>query len=386
MITGWRRLLLTLLPTLLLAVSDGLTPPANAAQPADRPAVEWLRLALEARRGVAHHGSLSVIARGREDDAAASLEVSQSSPGRVLMYQSAPRGQAPLEVTESNRWLRVWQDGNVVWEEFLAPPPDPAAQARRVLENYQARVKASPEAIAGRPTVLLILTPNDHSKGIVRLWLDAQTALPLRAHRLTPDGTTVLAHAAYDAVSYRRSPAADRAATELPAHITQPMTLSADQVPSVLGRAASAYAFLPHGFTFDYATVTRLPDGGTRTHVVYGDGLLTLSLFVTRPGLDARPERSLTALAGAGRQSRRLNGRVTQLDTGQPLAVLQWVADGARASLVAALDAPPLLDIAEQVVPPQRYPALTDPLVRAAALLALAALLLAVRAWLRRRG
>jgi len=145
--------------------------------------------------------------------------------------------------------------------------------------------------VAGRAAVLLAIRPHDEFRFGHRLWLDRETAFPLRTDLIDNDGLLI------EQIKF-----AD-------IRIGQPIPTSALS-PSVNLDSFTWYAQpakqtwvdnetdwaagdLPAGFRLTSSTIEQLPGAtATATHIVYSDGLATVSVFVTPKRDKAMARRS----------------------------------------------------------------------------------------------
>ncbi len=146
---------------------------------------------------------------------------------------------------------------------------------------YDILGHAKTRRIAGRPTQVLDVRPRDPYRYGYRLWLDLETALPLRSDLMSGDGRSI-EKLYFINVSFPES---------IPASELQPK-LSAEgysQYQRPIGDAEQAQSLvpewvigdLPRGFRLQ--RVQRRPgaDGkATVEHLVYSDGLASVSVFI----------------------------------------------------------------------------------------------------------
>ncbi|HME38164.1 MAG TPA: MucB/RseB C-terminal domain-containing protein [Steroidobacteraceae bacterium] len=178
---------------------------------------------------------------------------------------------------------------------FLGPLPQVGAD---VNENY--RIESLPSTrILGRAAHVIAVTPKDQFRFGYRLWLDENTAMPLKTQLCDSRGQVIeqIFFARLDMpetiADIDLAPAVRtdgmRWVRQGPSHDTAPPALSAYRASE-----------LPPGFHLTVAGAQTL--GGATvpaSHLVYSDGLATVSVFVEAQPSDAR---SATA-AGAGAEA-----------------------------------------------------------------------------------
>jgi sigma-E factor negative regulatory protein RseB len=136
------------------------------------------------------------------------------------------------------------------------------------------------ERVAGRAAVLLAIRPHDAYRFGHRLWLDLDTAFPLRTELVDGDGT-VLEQLKFADIKFNSdiSDAALRPSFDL-ANFTwysEPARTDSADVDS-----AWHCEDLPGGFQLVSTRIEEMPGiAAPVTHIVYSDGLATVSVFVT---------------------------------------------------------------------------------------------------------
>ena len=136
--------------------------------------------------------------------------------------------------------------------------------------------------VAERETQILAIKPRDEFRYGYMLWLDADTAMPLKSQLLDEDGQVV------EQILFTRIEIKDSIAPEAIAPQTDTAGFTWLRSPvenpqvehSVPWRASS----LPGGFKLSVATQSTI--GGSRypvDHLVYSDGLATVSVFIEDP-------------------------------------------------------------------------------------------------------
>ena len=149
------------------------------------------------------------------------------------------------------------------------------------------------ERVAGRPAVLLAIRPHDVYRFGHRLWLDRETAFPLRTEVIGNDGRLIeeLKFADIDLES------------SVPAEALTP-SISLDsftwytepQRPRAEVETDWVCDDLPSGFRVISTRTEQLPGAAEPvTHIVYGDGLATVSVFV-----DGKPEQEIARRSSLG--------------------------------------------------------------------------------------
>ncbi len=135
------------------------------------------------------------------------------------------------------------------------------------------------ERVAGRPSVLIAIRPHDAYRFGHRLWLDRETAFPLRTELVDTDGTAIeqlkFADISFDPVGKdeKLEPSFD---LENFTWYSEPQQAQAREVETDW-----VCDDLPPGFRVMSTRDERLAGNDEPvTHIVYGDGLATVSVFI----------------------------------------------------------------------------------------------------------
>ncbi|MGH8160717.1 MAG: MucB/RseB C-terminal domain-containing protein [Gammaproteobacteria bacterium] len=163
-------------------------------------------------------------------------------------------------------------------------PFPPATQVKvSVLEKNYALELGGSDRVAGKSAQLMRIVPRDKWRYGYRVWISSNSGLPLRSELMTASGE-ILQQAFFTRMSLVSAPAAQSAigakAMSLLAHAEDKGRTSAGPC---LGTNAPQLTFrhLPPGFHVEKTVCERSPGGGLPvTHMLIGDGLATVSLFV----------------------------------------------------------------------------------------------------------
>lgn len=135
------------------------------------------------------------------------------------------------------------------------------------------------ERVAGRPSVLIAIRPHDAFRFGHRLWLDRETAFPLRTELVGSDGTAIeqlkFADISFNSVDEKEKlePSVD---LDSFTWYTEPQRVETREVDTDW-----VCDDLPAGFRVISTRNERLPGADEPvTHIVYGDGLATVSVFI----------------------------------------------------------------------------------------------------------
>jgi sigma-E factor negative regulatory protein RseB len=158
------------------------------------------------------------------------------------------------------------------------------SDAAELTPHYAIELGSS-ERVADRAVQVLEIKPRDEFRYGYLLWLDQETAMPLKSH-LVDDQGKVVEEILFTDIEF---PA------DIPAEALEPtidtagftMQRAADAKPldaSIPWRAAD----VPGGFKLSIATESRIAGSDTPVgHLVYSDGLATVSVFIEDPETEA---------------------------------------------------------------------------------------------------
>ncbi|WP_268797656.1 MucB/RseB C-terminal domain-containing protein [Pseudomonas huanghezhanensis] len=184
--------------------------------------------------------------------------------------------------------------------------PDSAVHAfdASKLSAWYDLAVAGKSRVAGRPAVIVTLTPRDQHRYGVELHLDAETGLPLKSLLLSDKGQLLERFQFTDldttdlASDQMLAPSADCKQVEVP----KPKSDSAKAAP-----IAWRSDWLPPGFELSSSAVRKDPDSKSLvTSLMYDDGLARFSVFI-EPVSGAAVTDIRTQLGPTVAVSRRLN-------------------------------------------------------------------------------
>lgn len=191
-------------------------------------------------------------------------------------------------------------------ESLLAVVPSYNSQ---LTEHYEIRRGPFTKALGRRSQVILV-QPRDQFRYGYKLWLDAETAMPLKSQLLDRSGN-VIEQILFAEINFRE---------RIPVDSLRPAVsgegfrwVRQDEfMPRMLAEAGSAgwnVIRVPAGFRLTTARTQAI--AGARSpvqHLVYSDGLASVSVFIEPTDPDAEPMRGLSKVGGAFAFTRSLDG------------------------------------------------------------------------------
>lgn len=262
---------------------------------------DWLARVGPALRGLDYQGTLVVVAEGRVE----TLRVFHAAGGdreRLVALSGPPRevirdGHRVMSIGAGEPAVAYDLDQAGRWSVALA------VSEAAGLTGYRARL-AGEGRVAGHAAKRVEVLAEDGWRYGYRLWLERDSALPLRVDLLDRGGQ-VVEQVAF--TELRLGVAPDEA--DLRPSSGAPLRRVAGPSPAIAGAVAWRVPAPPPGFRLRAARP--LPGGGA--HLLYGDGLASVSVYV---------EPAAEALRGSLSQQRgAVHARSFWLDGWQVLAL-----------------------------------------------------------------
>ena len=164
------------------------------------------------------------------------------------------------------------------WKNQTTMLPTIPGDAAAIGPEYHLSVVRE-DRVAGRKTVLLAIRPHDDFRFGHRFWLDQETALPLRAELVDRSGVLL------EQIKFADIHLGDdvQTASLAPSLALDDFTWYVDRVPAAAQPIDADWECtdLPSGFRIVSSKVEKLAGKDAPvTHLVYGDGLATVSVFI----------------------------------------------------------------------------------------------------------
>ena len=323
----------------------------RAAAPAD-PALVLLRASLGAPKVVSYVGQLETVRFSSSRATATIVRVEHRAPSLTRRWYLAPeslygdytitRGIATYDFDIKNS--RVTISHNPALDEQISS----AGNFDRVLANYRA-VLGGNDIIAGRATRSVVLINKYTGERAIRVWIDERTHLVLKKEEYHGNGA-VASQMRFEGVRYTNAIPDGVFSTDPPSGYAQiaghDFKMPSTDVGRVIQEAGFAPASpkdLPQGFSLVGGSVATT-NGVKTIHLVYSDGLRTISLFENATGAAAD--------FGALRpKTLRFENHDAEYVEDGPTTLLTWREHGLYFALVGDLLRNELVDIAKSVVP-----------------------------------
>jgi hypothetical protein len=294
--------------------------PVHAAAAGGDAALAELDRAVEAARTLRYRGRVTVASFGRGGPQVTTVDVVRSADGRL---RAERQGAWELGRDEDGSYLRSARTGALL---RLGGVEVRVFDRARFLRNYRVDDGGTSQLDTGPARVLLVRRAADDGRAET-LHVDADSGLIVRRETHDVDGRPVRVVAFTElevdpATGLLTPPDASGEVERVSLTPVERRALIADEIP--------AYEQLPGGFELLGASEVRSAESPT-THLVYGDGLYTLSLYVQRGRLADHATAEATALPLPG------GGSVWRWPGSEPRRVV-WSGDGV--TFTALTDAP----------------------------------------------
>jgi len=334
--------------SLTLALAAG-----SAALAANEPdAGTLLRESMRAQAKVSYVGQLETVRFASNRANANIVKIEHLAPSSTRRWFVAPeslygdyiitRGPASYEFDAKHAQVTV--STNPTFLDQVAA----SAIFDRVMSNYKC-VFAGYDSVAGHPTVSVVLLNKHTGERTLRVWLDRETHLVLKREEYHANGA-IASQMRFEELRYTKTLPAGIFSTEAPAGYKQAKGRDYSRPTSDVDAAVRQAGFkpytpkdLPQGFALTSGSSTTV-DGVRTLHLIYSDGLRTLSLFENATGAAAD--------FGALRpHTVRFEGHDAQYVEDGPTTLLTWKEHGLHFALVGDLLRTELIEIAKSVVP-----------------------------------
>ncbi len=204
-----------------------------------------------------------------------------------------------------------------------------------VTENYKLE-KLPAARLLGRNTQVIAVNPNDAYRFGYRLWIDDETALPLKT-QLCDERGNVVEQVLFANITLPDSIPRAAVRSQVDARglqwVKQPAPTQASESIAQLWRAGK----VPPGFRLK-ATNTQLMDGSTSpvAHLVYSDGLASVSVFIETKSPDREQMNGLARVGSAFAFSTTVRGHQVTAVGEVPAQTVQLIAHSTKPDVDAA--------------------------------------------------
>jgi sigma-E factor negative regulatory protein RseB len=172
--------------------------------------------------------------------------------------------------------------------------------------HYEIKLRGAAR-VAERPAQMLEIKPRDEYRYGYMLWLDQETAMPLQSQLIDEQGQLV-EQILFTEIEVPADIPAEALATTI--DTTGFTTLQAPQAEPLAAEIPWRAASVPGGFKLSVATQSPIAGSDTPVeHLVYSDGLATVSVFIEDPATKAEVGEGFSTVGSTNAYSLTLSGR-----------------------------------------------------------------------------
>lgn len=312
-----RRRLLGLVPACLIAGAAFAQPPANEV-------AVWLERMNTAVEELNYRGTFVHVV----DSAEVLRIVHRFEDGEVRERISATGGNEREVLRTADRVFTVIPDKRRVDVEEFEDSSIALASSRQypdeLLKYYDMTTYAKGE-IAGRATQIVNIRPRDEYRYGYKLWLDRETALPLKSEVRDENGEVI------EQILFTTIEVVDSIPESevVPAIGTDGFDWRrpVEAVPEFASDEMWGATRLPNGFGLTLSRPSLLAGSEYPVqHLVYSDGLATVSVYIAHPKSDADMEEGFRRFGSANMYSLKIDGRLALAVGEVPRLTVQRIA------------------------------------------------------------
>lgn len=303
---------------------------ATAAQAGDREAREWLQRMSESLATRNYEGRFFHLRDSRSETMRIIHRVDK---GKVTERLVSLDGSGREIIRNENEVICYLPDRRTVLVEkrtddstLLAAVPSYNEQLE---QHYSIERGASTKAL-GRRTQLILVQPRDQFRYGYRLWLDYETAMPLKSQLCDRNGK-VIEQILFAEVNFRDRISADALKPAVSGEGFRWLRQDAQQQVQMANAGSMGWNVirLPAGFRLTTWRVQVIAGSSAPVrHFVYSDGLASVSVFIEPRTPQTEAMRGLAKVGAAFAYSRNLDGHQVTAVGEVPAATVEAIAAG----------------------------------------------------------
>ncbi len=260
-----------------------------------------------------------------------------------ILHQSDPKGERERLISLNGAAREVIQKGGemtcfmpdqksvMVGRSHPRKPypldlPDDTSQ----LTKYYQITLGQSERMAGHDTRIVTITPRDAYRYGYRLWLEAANGMPLKSDLIDAQGVAV-EQMMFTSIQFL---------AQIPEQLLQTSLSSAGFVwhrdadetgETPLEKPTWQVTRLPDGFMLTHHSRHPMPDSkGVAEHLVYGDALASLSVFIEQAGDDKKMLNGVSRMGAANAYGTLVDGYHVTVVGEVPAATVRMVGESLR--------------------------------------------------------
>jgi sigma-E factor negative regulatory protein RseB len=278
----------------------------SAEDSAEDSAAEMLERMQQAVSGINYKGTLVHVSHGQAEQFRVYHRVEgQSSAERIVLMD----GAGAEIIRNDEEVICIFPDKRSMVVEKRVEKAVEKSPLRASLPAYTDQLvefysitKVGMGRIAARPASIIAIDPRDEYRYGYRLWLDNETAMPLKSQLVHEDETMPLEEIRFTSISLPESiaieelqPAIDTGSYTVVRHSKAPVSdVSNEQ--EIIWQAMQA----PAGFILSVSRYEFMEGSAEpRVHLVYTDGLASVSVFVDADVAESEKGEGLTVMGAS---------------------------------------------------------------------------------------
>jgi sigma-E factor negative regulatory protein RseB len=297
-----------------------------AAQAGDREARDWLERMSKAIATRNYEGRFFHL---RDAQSKTMRIIHRVDKGKVTERLVSLDGSGREYIATESEFICYLPDRREVVVEkrdgrLLAGIPEYSEQ----LEQHYSIERGGSTKALGRRTQLILVQPRDQFRYGYRLWLDHETAMPLKSQLCDRNGN-VIEQILFAELHFRERIAADALEPSISGEGFRWLRTDEPQVRMANAAIGWTVPRPPAGFRLIIQRVqviagSKAPVG----HLVYSDGLATVSLFIEPSTPQTQAMRGLAKVGAAFAYSRNMDGHQVTAVGEVPAATVEAIAAG----------------------------------------------------------
>ncbi|HEB99271.1 MAG TPA: hypothetical protein ENJ05_07180 [Thiotrichales bacterium] len=297
-----------------------------------RDAIQWLEAMAEAMERTHYRGTFVYAHDGRME----AMEVvhrAADGPEGEARRLFALSGAAREVISDDAGVTCILPDAQAVMVDTdmpRTPLADLGGSDWQRLAAYYEFLVLGEDRMAGLPAQIVAVRPRDDYRYGYRLWLWKANALPLKFELLSPEGEP-LEQMMFTHLEVMDAVPDEALLPSLDGESFKHFRGGRADGETVEGKPAWTAGWLPDGFSLIHHNRHRMPMGKQPVdHLVYGDGLATLSVYVEPSGADDEPLRGSSHMGAVNAIGLERDGRQVTVVGAVPAVTVRRVGESVR--------------------------------------------------------
>ncbi len=289
---------------------------------------QWVEKMSRAVHELSYEGHFVYLREGRMD----AMRIIHAADEQGERERMTSLTGVPREVLRDNEKVTcILPDKKAVMVDRSRPrqrfPASLPSDLDQVAEHYDF-VMLEDDRVSGIPTRVIAIRPRDEFRYGYRLWLDKKTSMLLKSDLTTGDGEA-LEQVMFTQLTYLNSVPPEAFASQLEGKGYEVMDHMNDddaQVSTTDGPRHWYPAWTPAGFVPTHHHRAELgPEGRVREHIVYSDGLATVSVYIEEGGAMDQQADGMSSMGAVNALGRSVDGHMITVVGEVPMATVERI-------------------------------------------------------------